>query len=67
MLTLKERQIYQFIRQYILTHDYSPTVAEIAQGVSVQSRGVIYRYLKALVEKNCIQMLPGQRRNIRLV
>lgn len=67
MLTLKERQIYQFIRQYILAHDYAPTVAEIANGVNVQSRGVIYRYLKALVEKDCIEMLPGQRRNIRLI
>lgn len=66
MLTMKQNQVYQFIRSYIQQHQHSPTVEEIAEGIGIRSRGVAYRYLKALTKAKVIELIPNRRRNIRL-
>ncbi|MBA2653469.1 MAG: repressor LexA [Gammaproteobacteria bacterium] len=67
MLTLSQRKVYEFIQQFIQDHDYSPTMAEIAKGIGIQSRGVVHRYVAALVTEGLINITPGKRRNIHLI
>lgn len=67
MLTLTQHRVYQFIKDYISQYEYAPTTAEIAQGIGIQSRGVVHRYLKALQDAGYIQLLPNKRRNICLL
>jgi repressor LexA len=67
MLTQKEHQTFEYIQAFIKAHDYSPTTSEIAAGIKIKSRGVVYRYLKSLEEEGVIRLLPGKRRNIQLV
>lgn len=67
MLTAAQHKTYQFIKQFIVKQGYSPTTAEIAQGIKIKSRGVVYRYLLALAERNLIKLLPNRRRNIQLI
>jgi len=66
MLTAKQSQTYEFIHNYILNHGYAPTEAEIAKGIGIQSRGVVHRYVTALVKEGLIQTTAGFRRNIQL-
>ena len=49
MLTLTQRKTFEYIKQYIKANDHSPTAAEIAEGIGIKSRGVVHRYIKALV------------------
>ncbi len=67
MLTQSQMKTLTFLREFISTKQYSPTTAEIARGIGIQSRGVVYRYLKALQETGYIRLLPNRRRNIELV
>jgi repressor LexA len=66
MLTVKQLQVYRIIQQYILQRGISPTVAEIAESLGIKSRGVIHRYIQALAQIGVIQIISGQKRNIRL-
>ena len=67
MLTAKQHQVYKFIRKFINENSYAPTTAEIALGIAIKSRGVVYRYLQALESAKLIELVPGKRRNINLL
>lgn len=67
MLTASQSKTYQFIQQYIRKHSYSPTMAEIARGIGIKSRGVVHRYVHALAKQGLIQVLPNRKRNIQLL
>lgn len=66
MLTVKQQQVLSFIQSYIKEHQHAPTTKEIADGIGIQSRGVVHRYLKALEAAGYINLLPQRRRNIVL-
>jgi repressor LexA len=67
MLSPKQHGTYHFIKDFILQHQYAPTMAEIAAGIGIKSRGVVHRYVQALAEAGLIRVIPGKRRNIELV
>lgn len=67
MITQAERRAWQFIQEFIETNHYSPTTSEIAQGLGIKSRGVAYRYLKALANEGLIKLVPNRHRNIELI
>ena len=46
--------------------EYAPTAAEIAKGIGIRSRGVVYRNLKGLESAGFITLMPKRHRNIRL-
>ena len=64
MLTEKQHQTFKFIQNYINEYGYSPTTAEIAMGIAIKSRGVVYRYLQVLQSLGLIELVSGKRRNI---
>lgn len=66
-LTLQQRNTLAIIQDFVEKHQYAPTASEIAQALNIQSRGVVYRYLKALENAGCIALEPGKKRNIRLL
>lgn len=67
MLTAKQYKTLAFIQEFMKAHPYAPTTGEIAQGIQIKSRGVVYRYLTALANAGYIELVPGQRRNIKLL
>lgn len=67
MLTKTQCRTLEFIKKFCDKHDYSPTTAEIADGIGISSRGVVYRYLKALSDAGEIELVPGKHRNIQLL
>jgi repressor LexA len=67
MLTQTAHKIYQFIKHYLENNPYPPTTHEIAQGIGIQSRGAIPRYLKELETAGMIERTPGKHRNIQLI
>lgn len=66
MLTLSQRKVYEFIQSYVNDHHHAPTMAEIAKGIGIKSRGVVHRYVAALADEGLITIIPGHRRNIQL-
>jgi len=61
MLTRREQETYRFINSYLLKHQKAPLLSEIAQGLGIQSKGVIHRYLTALEEHGYIRRYAKHR------
>lgn len=66
MLTARQQDVLEFIRRFMTEHNRAPTVTEIAAGIGIKSRGVAYRYVKAIEQAGYIKTISGKQRNIRL-
>lgn len=66
MLTESQHKALSFIRNYIVTKGYSPSFADIAEGLGLKSRGVVHRHVHALADSGYIELIPGRQRNIKL-
>lgn len=67
MLTRAQKKAYQFIQQFIKKHHCSPTLAEVAKGIGIQSKGVAHRYIAALANAGLIRLIPNRHRSIELI
>lgn len=63
----RQRQILDFIRQYIDKYGYAPTLAEIAEAIGVSSLATIHEHLQTLVQKGIIKKFEGAVRGIEIL
>ncbi|MBQ6154400.1 GntR family transcriptional regulator, partial [bacterium] len=62
----KQKQIYDYLCQYIQKNEFAPTLKEIADAMGVSSVATIHEHLKALEDKNLIHRNKGKNRAIEL-
>jgi len=67
ILYAKERQILEFISQFIQRHGYAPTLGEIADAIGVTAVSTVHEHLSGLEKKGFIKKKPGIERSIELV
>jgi len=63
----RQRQIVDFLAQYIQKNGYSPTLQEIAQALNVSSLATVHEHLQALARKKVIRKQDGAVRGIELI
>jgi len=63
----RQRQIVDYIAQYIQKNGFSPTLKEIAGSIQVSSLATVHEHLQALQRKNVIKKHEGTVRGIELV
>lgn len=63
----RQKQILDFIRQYIDKYGYSPTLGEIANSIGVSSLATVHEHLQALVQKGVIKKFEGAVRGIEVI
>ncbi len=63
----RQRQIVEFISQFIQKNGYSPTLSEIASAIGVSSLATIHEHLQALEKKGVIRKFDGAIRGIEIV
>ncbi len=63
----KQKQILEFISQYIQINGYSPTLQEIADSMGLSSLSTVHEHLQALERKNIIKRYEGAVRGIEIV
>lgn len=63
----RQRQIVDFISQYIQINNYSPTLQEIADALGVSSLATVHEHLGALEKKGIIRRADGAVRGIELL
>lgn len=66
-LTERQREIYDFIREKIVSRGYGPTVREIGDGFDIKSPNGVMCHLKALEKKGLITREEHSARAIQLV
>ena len=63
----RQRQIIDFLVQYIQRNGYSPTLQDIATAIGVSSLATVHEHLAALEKKGVIKKYQGSVRGIELV
>lgn len=63
----RERQVLEFIGQYIQRHGYAPTLTEIAESLGVNAVSTVHEHLAKLVQKGFIKKTVGFERGIEIV
>lgn len=63
----RQRQILDFIAQYIQGNGYAPTLQEIADSIGVSSLATVHEHLEALERKKVIKRYDGKVRGIELL
>jgi len=67
LLTARQKQIFDLIKDNLEETGYPPTRAEIAQTLGFRSANAAEDHLRALARKGVIEMIPGASRGIRVV
>jgi repressor LexA len=63
----RQKEILDFIRNYIDKYGYSPTLGEIAEAMGVSSLATVHEHLQALVKKGIIKKFDGAVRGIEIL
>lgn len=63
----RQRELLEFLKQYILKHSYSPTLQEIADAMGVSSLATVHEHLQSLVKKGLIKRYEGAVRGIDIL
>ena len=63
----RQKQILDFIKQYIEKYGYSPTLGEIAEAIGVSSLATVHEHLQALAHKGVIKRFEGAVRGIEVL
>lgn len=63
----RERQVLDFITQYIQRNGFAPTLMEIAESLGVNAPSTVHEHLQRLVSKGFIKKSAGFERSIEIV
>ncbi len=63
----RQRQILDFMAQYIQTNGYSPTLQEIAKALGVRSLATVHEHLQTMEKKGVIKKYEGAVRGIEIL
>ena len=65
-LTKKQKVVLQYIKKYVVSHGYAPTVREICQGLNLSSPATVHSHLSQLQDKGFIRKGKGKFRTIEV-
>jgi len=62
----RQKQIVDFIAQYIQRHGHSPTLQEIADAMGLSSLATVHEHIAALVRKGVVKKYEGSVRGLEI-
>lgn len=66
-LTSRQKDVLDFVKSYIVSHGYPPTVREIGKALNISSPATIHAHLKNLEKKGIIRKDNSKNRAIELL
>lgn len=66
-VTLKQRELLNFITEYQTSNDASPSFGEMQEALGLKSKSGVHRMIVALEERGYIRRIPNRARAIELV
>src|SRR3990167_9698530 len=63
----RERQVLEFIIQYVQRNGYAPTLIEIAQGLGLNAASTIHEHIDRLILKGYLRKTPGSERGVEII
>lgn len=66
ILYRKQREVLEFLKDFIVSKGYGPTIREIAAGIGLTSPATVEEHLQALEHKGVIRRIRGKARAIEI-
>jgi repressor LexA len=66
-LTKRQKEIYDFVRDFIATRGYSPSLQEIGANFGLSAVATVHKHVSNLVEKGLLQRGRNQNRSLEVV
>lgn len=66
-LTRRQKQIFDFIHEFISTNGYSPSLEEIGRNFNLSSVATVHKHVTNLVRKGLLRRSWNQNRSIEIV
>jgi repressor LexA len=66
-ITRRQRQVYDFIADFVQSHGYSPSFEEIGDGLGLSSLATVHKHISNLEEKGLLKRDYNRSRSIDLV
>ena len=67
ILTKRQKEILDFIKQHIKLYDYAPTLREIGEHFGLSSVATVHDHVKTLSQKGLLKKVEGRARFLELV
>ena len=66
-LTRRQKEVYDFLAQFVEKHGYSPSFEEIGEGLGLSSLATVHKHVSNLEEKGLLKRDYNRSRSIDLV
>ncbi len=66
-LTKKQKEVLDFIKQYVASHGYPPAIREIGAGLGLSSPATVFSHLKKLEDQGLIRKTNSKFRTIEIL
>ena len=66
-LTRRQREIYDFIRDFVAERGYSPSLEEIGEAFGLSSVATVHKHVQHLVEKGFLRKAWNRSRSVEPV
>ena len=63
----RQRDLLEFVSQFMQKHGYAPTLAEICDGLGLRSPATVHEHIQNLMEKGVLKRTEGVRRGIEII
>lgn len=63
----RQRDLLQFVSQFMQKNGYAPTLAEICDGLGLRSPATVHEHISNLIEKGVLKKSEGVRRGIEVI
>lgn len=63
----RQRDLLEFVSQYMQKNGYAPTLAEICDGLGLRSPATVHEHIQNLIIKGVLKKTDGTRRGIEVV
>jgi len=65
-LTLKQKQVFDFIKSYMKKQSVSPSYENIMEATGIKSKSSVNKIVAQLVDRKWITRLTGKHRSIQI-
>lgn len=63
----RQRDLLEFISQFMQKKGYAPTLAEICDGLGLRSPATVHEHIQNLIEKGILKKTEGARRGLEII
>jgi repressor LexA len=65
-MTKLQRKLYDFVKEFLDQHGFSPSYSEINDHLGIKSKGGVHRLVTALSDRGFIEYRYGRARSITI-